>query len=43
MSADPLGPTLHAVALRIEAARHLSPPAGSAVLRSIVEATADKS
>jgi GAF domain-containing protein len=40
VSADPLGATLHAVALRIEAARHLSPPAGSAVLRSIVEATA---
>jgi GAF domain-containing protein len=36
---DPLVPTLHAVALRVEAARRLAPPAGSAVLRSIVEAT----
>ena len=36
----PLSLTLHAVALRVEAARRLSPPAGSAVLRSIVEATA---
>ena len=33
-------PTLHAVALRVEAARRLAPSAGSAVLRSIVEATA---
>ena len=32
-------PTLHAVALRVEAARRLAPPAGTAVLRSIVEAT----
>ena len=31
--------TLHAVALRVEAARRLVPPAGTAVLRSIVEAT----
>lgn len=30
---------LHAIALRVEAARRLSPPAGTAVLRSIVEAT----
>ena len=37
---DGLGPTLHAVALRVEAARRLMPAAGSAVLRSIVEATA---
>jgi GAF domain-containing protein len=37
---DPLGATLHAVALRVEAARRLAPPAGTAVLRSIVEATA---
>jgi signal transduction protein with GAF and PtsI domain len=36
---DALIPTLHAVALRIEAARRLAPPAGTAVLRSIVEAT----
>lgn len=33
-------PTLRAVALRVEAARRLSPPAGAAVLRSIVDATA---
>ena len=38
-AADPLAATLHAVALRVEAARRLSPPAGTAVLRSIVEAT----
>jgi signal transduction protein with GAF and PtsI domain len=37
---DPLIPTLHAVALRAEAARRLAPPAGTAVLRSIVDATA---
>ncbi|MEO5939871.1 MAG: GAF domain-containing protein [Candidatus Limnocylindrales bacterium] len=37
--ADRLVPTLHAVALRVEAARRLSPPVGTAVLRSIVEAT----
>ncbi|HXU85780.1 MAG TPA: GAF domain-containing protein [Verrucomicrobiae bacterium] len=37
---DPLVPTLHAVAVRVEAARRLVPPAGTAVLRSIVEATA---
>ncbi len=37
---DPLIPTLHAVALRVEAARRLAPPAGAAVLHSIVEATA---
>jgi GAF domain-containing protein len=37
---DPLTPTLHAVALRVEAARRLAPPAGTAVLRSIVDATA---
>ena len=36
---DRLIPTLHAVALRVEAARRLAPPAGTAVLRSIVEAT----
>jgi len=37
---DRLIPTLHAVALRVEAARRLAPPAGTAVLRSIVDATA---
>lgn len=37
--ADRLAPTLHAVALRVEAARRLAPPAGMAVLRSIVDAT----
>jgi GAF domain-containing protein len=37
---DPLIPMLHAVALRVEAARRLAPPAGTAVLRSIVDATA---
>jgi GAF domain-containing protein len=37
---DRLTPALVEVAARIEAARRLSPPAGSAVLRSIVEATA---
>jgi len=37
---DPLIPTLHALALRVEAARRLAPPAGTAVLRSIVDATA---
>lgn len=36
---DQLIPTLHAVSLRIEAARRLAPPAGGAVLRSIVDAT----
>ena len=36
---DGLIPTLHAVALRVEAARRLAPPAGTAVLHSIVEAT----
>jgi GAF domain-containing protein len=36
---DRLVPTLHAVALRVEAARRLAPAAGTAVLRSIVEAT----
>ena len=39
-AADLLIPTLHAVALRVEAARRLAPTAGTAVLRSIVEATA---
>ena len=38
-SDDGLIPTLHAVALRVEAARRLAPAAGTAVLRSIVEAT----
>jgi GAF domain-containing protein len=38
--ADRLIPTLHAVALRVEAARRLAPQAGTAVLRSIVDATA---
>lgn len=38
-AADPLIPTLRAIALRVEAARRLSPPAGTAVLRSIVDAT----
>ena len=37
---DPLIPTLHALALRVEAARRLAPSAGTAVLRSIVDATA---
>ena len=37
---DPLIPTLHALALRVEAARRLVPSAGTAVLRSIVDATA---
>lgn len=36
---DPLAATLRAVALRVEAARRLAPPAGGGVLRSIVEAT----
>jgi GAF domain-containing protein len=36
---DPAAPALHALALRIEAARRLAPPAGTAVLRSIVDAT----
>lgn len=41
MTGEPDGPapTLRALALRIEAARRLSPPAGTAVLRSIVDAT----
>ena len=37
--ADPAATTLRALALRVEAARRLALPAGSAVLRSIVEAT----
>lgn len=37
---DRLIPTLHALALRVEAARRLAPRAGADVLRSIVEATA---
>jgi GAF domain-containing protein len=37
---DRLIPTLHALALRVEAARRLAPSAGTAVLRSIVDATA---
>jgi GAF domain-containing protein len=36
---DPLRTALRAIALRAEAARRLSPPAGRAVLGSIVEAT----
>jgi transcriptional regulator with GAF, ATPase, and Fis domain len=36
---DPLRAALRAVALRAEAARRLTPPAGTAVLASIVEAT----
>jgi GAF domain-containing protein len=36
---DPLRAALRAVALRAEAARRLTPPAGAAVLASIVEAT----
>jgi len=36
---DPLALTLHELAVRVEAARRLAPPAGTAVLRSIVEAT----
>ena len=37
--ADRSASTLRALALRIEAARRLAPPAGTAVLRSIVDAT----
>jgi len=37
--ADPAATTLRALALRVEAARRLALPAGSTVLRSIVEAT----
>jgi GAF domain-containing protein len=37
---DPLALTLHEIALRVEAARRLAPPSGTAVLRSIVDATA---
>lgn len=36
---DPATATLRAIALRVEAARRLAPPAGSAVLSSIAEAT----
>ena len=36
---DRLTLTLHEVALRVEAARRLAPPMGTAVLRSVVEAT----
>ena len=36
---DPLREALRAIAFRVEAARRLSPPAGKAVLGSIVEAT----
>ena len=36
---DPLRAALRAIAIRAEAARRLSPPAGTAVLASIVEAT----
>jgi GAF domain-containing protein len=36
---DPLALTLHEVAVRVEAARRLAPPSGTAVLRSVVEAT----
>jgi GAF domain-containing protein len=36
---DPLRAALRAIAFRVEAARRLSPPAGKAVLGSIVEAT----
>jgi GAF domain-containing protein len=36
---DPLRTALRAIALRAEAARRLTPPAGTAVLESIVEAT----
>jgi GAF domain-containing protein len=36
---DPLRTALRAIALRTEAARRLTPPAGTAVLESIVEAT----
>jgi GAF domain-containing protein len=36
---DPLALTLHELAVRVEAARRLAPPAGTPVLRSIVEAT----
>ena len=38
-AADRPADLLHAIALRVEAARRLSPPAGTAVLRSIVDAT----
>jgi GAF domain-containing protein len=37
---EPLRAALRAIALRAEAARRLTPPAGTAVLESIVEATA---
>lgn len=36
---DPLRTALRAIALRAEAARRLTPPAGTAVLESVVEAT----
>jgi GAF domain-containing protein len=36
---DRLRLTLHEVAVRVEAARRLAPPAGTAVLRSVVDAT----
>lgn len=36
---DPLLSSLRAIAIRVEAARRLSPPAGTAILRSIVDAT----
>lgn len=36
---DPLPSSFRAIAIRVEAARRLSPPAGTAILRSIVDAT----
>ena len=36
---DLLLSALRAIAMRVEAARRLSPPAGTAILRSIVDAT----
>jgi GAF domain-containing protein len=36
---DPVALTLHELAVRVEAAGRLAPPSGTAVLRSIVEAT----
>lgn len=36
---DPLLSSLRAIAIRVEGARRLSPPAGTAILRSIVDAT----
>ena len=40
MEPDHLIPTLHAVALRVEAARRIAPRAGTTLLQSVVDATA---